>query len=160
MRAVVRPVNERPSDLRITGPDGAAVVVEWFRKGTGVFGVDRRCIRAEATHGRVTITRPGGSVDSQRVVVESEVDAVVASARSGWPTPAPIPAPGPTHTPSTCPRCDLDRAFESEQGLLTAVGLALNLGVNSEKFRVEVYACSSCGSLELFLPGRFRPSKV
>ena len=145
--------------MRITGPDGAAVIVEWFRKGTGVFGVDRRCVRAEATHGRVTITGPRSTVESQRVIPEHEVDAAVATARSEWPDGSAGLASKPVLGDTTCARCDAKRIFEGEQGLLTAVGLALNLGMSSEKFRVEVYACPSCGSLELFLPGRFRPAE-
>ena len=170
-----RAVAERPTDLRVEGPGGLGVLVEWFCKGTGIFGVDRRCERAGATHGRLTSFGPGGKVSAQRVLLADGIDSAVDAITNGWATDAsplpvailpadsvpaailpadrePVGKPGPAR--SHCERCDLDRKYEGRQRLVERLGLTLDLAIDTQAFVVELYACPACGSLELFMPGR------
>ena len=150
MPAVVRAVNDRPSDLRVTGPAGRAIVVEWFRRGSGLFGVDRRCPRDLATHGRFTVLTANSVIDERRILPVDKVDAAVRVARAAWPASAELPRPAVVA--SRCLRCDQDRVYHGLQPLIAAIGVTLNLSVETKKFMVEIYACDSCGSMELFLP--------
>ena len=149
---MVRPVSERPGDRRIDGPGGRAVLVEWFRLGRGLFGIDRRVGQDAATHARVSELDRGGAVVAQRVVAVTGVDDAVAVLSERWVTDA-VPDARPAQPPveSFCARCGVLRTARGRRGLVERIGLAPNLAIDARRTTFDVYACPTCGSCELFL---------
>ena len=133
------------ADERVERIDGHSLLVEWFAKGDGLFGVDRRRSRERgADHGRITERRVDGSVVQQWIRSAAEVDERVAAFRSGG-------GPAPERLTSTCPRCDEARVHIGRRGFLENVGMSVNLGFEGKRTELDLYACPTCHSVELFL---------
>ena len=156
------------STERMAGPHGQEVVIEWFKKGRGPFGIDRRVARTRgATHARVTQNSATGAPVRQWIELAAKVDTIVAEVSVAWSKnvssnsviadatnfPEKRPAGiGPRPVRSRCPYCDQARVSRGAQSFVQHMKISANLSFDERKARYLVFACPQCGSVELFEP--------
>lgn len=133
------------ADERVERGDGHWLLIEWFVKGHGVLGVDRRRTRERgADHARATEHAADGSVVKQWIRPAPEIDELVAAfgANAG---------PVREQIVSMCARCNEGRISAGRRGFLENVAVAANLGFEGRRTELDIYACPTCKSVELFL---------